>query len=82
MQFDLLEKIKEVIIQPLLAFFLVLAIAYFFWGVFEFVGGAAEPAARKTGRDHMIYGIIGIFIMVSVIGILNFVCLTVGGQCP
>lgn len=59
------------IVTALLPFIIGLAVLYFTWGVFQFVGAAGDEEARKSGRDKMIYGIIGIFVMVSVWGLVR-----------
>jgi hypothetical protein len=53
---------------------LLFAAAFFFflWGVFKFVRAAGDEEARKEGRDHIIYGIIGLAVMASVYGLVNF----------
>lgn len=51
---------------------LTAAVVYFLFGVFQFVKSAGDEKARAAGRDHMIYGIIGIAVMVSVWGLVNF----------
>ena len=59
------------IINALMPFIVALAVLYFIWGVFQFVAAAGDEEARTAGRDKMIYGIIGIFVMVSVWGLVN-----------
>lgn len=53
---------------------LLFAAAFFFflWGVFQFVRAAGDEEARKAGRDHIIYGVIGLAVMASVYGLVNF----------
>lgn len=53
---------------------LLFAAAFFFflWGVFQFVRAAGDEEARKKGRDHIIYGVIGLAVMASVYGLVNF----------
>lgn len=48
------------------------AVVFFLWGVFQFVMAAGEEEAREVGRNHMIYGIIGVAVMVSLWGLVNF----------
>lgn len=51
---------------------LAAAVVFFLWGVLEFVMAAGEEEAREKGKGHIIYGIIGIAVMVSVWGLVNF----------
>lgn len=48
------------------------AVIYFLWGVFRYVRSAGEEKAREEGKQQIIYGIIGIAVMVSVWGLVNF----------
>ena len=48
------------------------AVVFFLFGVFQFVMSAGDEDARKEGRSHIIYGLIGIAVMVSVWGLVNF----------
>ena len=59
------------IINALMPFIVGLAVLFFVWGVFQFVASAGDEEKRTEGRNKMIYGIIGIFVMVSVWGLVN-----------
>ncbi len=48
------------------------AFVFFLYGVFQFVRAAGDEEARKAGRDHIIYGVIGLAVMASVYGLVNF----------
>jgi len=50
----------------------------FAWGIFTSVKGSASDSERASGRKQMFWGIIGMFIMISVYGIINFIIGTVG----
>ena len=41
----------------------------FFWGVFQFV---FNPEKKDEGKEMMLWGIIGLFVMVSLWGIIGF----------
>ena len=72
----LFANVKNQIITPIIYLLFALAIVYFVWGVMVFIQNAEAPDKRKEGYDHMIWGIIGIFIMVSAIGIINIITAT------
>ena len=59
-----------------------LAILLFIWGLIGFFKGSEDTEARKTGRNHILYGVIGIGIMISVYGIINFVYDTLNISSP
>jgi len=67
---NLISNINSQIIAPIILLLFTLALVVFFWGVADFIRGADNEIARDTGRKHMIWGIIGIFIMVSAWGII------------
>lgn len=51
---------------------LAIAVVYFLWNVFGFVMSAGEPEERAKKQSGIIYGIIGIAVMVSLWGLVNF----------
>jgi hypothetical protein len=51
---------------------LTAAVIFFLWGVFQYVRAAGDEGAQEVGRAHIINGIIGIAVMVSVWGLVNF----------
>ncbi len=55
-----------------------LAFIVFIWGVFYyFIAGAANDEKRDTGKQFMLYGIIGFFVMISVWGLVRILTGTV-----
>jgi hypothetical protein len=73
----LFDNVKADILTPLIYLLFALAIVYFVWGVMVFIQNADNADKRKEGYDHMIWGIVGIFIMVSAIGIINIITATI-----
>lgn len=65
------------ILQPFVSFLFALAAILFLWGVVEFLINRDNEEERDTGKRHMIWGLIGLTIMLSVNGIMwvliNFV---------
>jgi hypothetical protein len=75
---SIVTTVKNVIIYPLVTLMFVVAMVVFLWGVFEYVKGGTEEAARATGKRHMIFGVIGFVVMLSAVAILNIALGTVG----
>ncbi|MEA2701526.1 MAG: hypothetical protein QOE22_235 [Candidatus Parcubacteria bacterium] len=49
-----------------------LAFIVFIWGIFlYFIAGGHDEEKRKSGKQLMLWGILGFFIMVSVWGLVN-----------
>ena len=67
----LLKKIAEQIVNPLITLMFAVAAVFFIYGVTEFIAASDNEEARTKGKQHMIWGVIGIFIMISVWGIMN-----------
>ncbi|MES2416249.1 MAG: hypothetical protein V4504_00950 [Patescibacteria group bacterium] len=55
-----------------------LAILVFIWGVVQYIAGAEEEAKREKGRQFIIWGLIGIFAMISVWGLVRVLNNTFG----
>lgn len=55
-----------------------LALVYFFWGLGQLVLGSGDDKKRKDAIQIMIYGVIALFVMVSVWGIINVLQTTFG----
>jgi uncharacterized membrane protein len=76
--FDLLlTRVNSEIVSPLLWVLFGLATIYFLYGVFEFVKNAGSEEGRRTGGQHIMWGLIGMFIMFSVKGIINLILGTI-----
>lgn len=67
------EAIREQIIKPLVQLFFILATVFFLWGVIEFVAGSDNEEKRTKGKRHMLWGIIGMVIMLAAGGIINVI---------
>ena len=74
---NLIGKIGVNILAPLVWIFFGLATIYFLWGVFEFIRDYDNPEARGKGAQHMLWGVIGMFIMFSAFGIMNLIAATI-----
>lgn len=66
-----LAKINDAILFPLITLLMAIALLIFLYGAFEYVRGAASEADRETGRRHLLYGTIGMLIMLSAYTILS-----------
>ena len=57
--------------------FIAFGVLYFVWGVVQYVI-SDEEEAKKKGRDRMIYGIIGLAVIIGLWGLVNLVRNTFG----
>jgi uncharacterized membrane protein YidH (DUF202 family) len=72
-----IANIKANIINPIVVLLFSFALLYFLWGVFDFVRHSSSEDKRSDGKQHMLWGIIGMAIMVSAFGIINLICNTI-----
>lgn len=67
----LIFNIKEYILNPIIGFMFAVAVVMFIYGIVEYIWSADNEEKVEVGKKHMIWGIIGIFVMIGVYGILN-----------
>lgn len=68
-----LANVNSTIINPLIKLIFALGVAYFLYGVFVFFTNMDNESEKTAGKSHMLYGIIGLTVMMGVWGILNLV---------
>ncbi len=73
---NFVNVIVDLIIQPIVVLLMVAALVYFIWGVALFILNAGDDKKREELKQHLLWGVIGFFIMVSVLGILQVVTAT------
>ncbi len=74
----LVANINRVIINPIIGIIFALAVILFFYGMAKFLFYSENDDKRAEGRSHMVWGVIGMFIMVSVFGIIRLIMDTLG----
>jgi Type IV secretion system pilin len=65
------------ILDTIIPILIVLGVVYFVWGVVQYVISGDEEAKAK-GKTHMIYGIIGLVVIVAMWGLVGIVTNTFG----
>ena len=73
-------KISTEILNPIIAILFSVATLYFLYGIAKYIWNPDNEEAREEGRRGMLYGIIGMFVMVSVFGIMKFLINTTGAD--
>ena len=66
------------IINSLIPFIIGLAVLVFLWGVFSYITAGADEEKRGKARDLIIWGVVFLFVMVSVWGLVNILINTFG----
>lgn len=77
-----IARVVSLIIQPLVVLVFTAGVAYFVWGIAMYIWNADNADERKKGTQHLLWGVLGVVIMVGVIGILRIVTSTFGVQLP
>ena len=68
------SKVNAAIINPLLALFFAAGLLLFIWGIIEFLSGLnSESEKKEDGKRHMLWGVVGMFIMVAATAIINLI---------
>lgn len=70
------------IIDPLVTLIIALALVFFLWGGAQFILNAESEEGREKGKQKMTWGIIVLFIMVSIWGIVMMLQNTFFGGAP
>lgn len=75
---DVGSFIINVINNILVPVIFAIAFLVFVWGAFDaFILGASDGAAKEKGKNLMLWGLIGFFVMVSVWGLVNILTGTI-----
>ena len=75
--YGLINRFTDQIINPLITLVFAIAFLYFLWGVYKFF--ILDPDhVKEEGKNHMLYGIIGMVIMLSVYSLIHFLAGTFG----
>lgn len=69
---QVLQNVVTEIFNPLYQLAVGVSIVYFLYGVFRFILDFNDPQKKNLGKSHLLYGTIGLFIILSVGGILQF----------
>ncbi len=76
-------KITDAILNPALALVFSIGLLVFVFGLVEFIWGLSQETSKKEeGKRHMLWGLVGMFVMVSAITIIKIIASIVGGTLP
>ncbi len=59
------------IVNLLIPIVFALALLYFFWGLAKYILASGE--GKEEGRNTMIWGVVALFVMASIWGIVRFI---------
>jgi uncharacterized membrane protein len=61
------------LMRPLVTLIIGLALLYFLWGLVKFISASGDESEVTKGKSAMLWGIIALFIMISIQGIVYLV---------
>jgi hypothetical protein len=68
---ELIGLIVFDLVNPLIFLVGSLAFLAFFWGIAKYIFSAGDEQKKASGKDVMLYGLIALFVMVSVWGLIG-----------
>jgi hypothetical protein len=72
------EKFNDIILYPLILLLTGIAFLVFLYGCLIYITHAENSSAREQGRSHIIYSILGMFVMMVAYTILQIAASTFG----
>lgn len=76
----IMGRILDEIINPIIAVLAAAALVYFLWGLLTFILNAANESKRAESKQHILWGLIGLMIMISAYAIIEVGLRTFGVQ--
>ena len=70
------------LVQQLIPIASMLVILFFFYGLSLFILKAGDPKAVEEGKGIMVWGILALFVMISIYGIIGFIQRSTGTDMP
>ncbi len=77
---QILSNVVTEIFSPLYQAVVGVAILYFLYGVAKYVLDLNNPEKQTFGKSHLLWGMVGLFIILSVGGILSALNESLGGM--
>lgn len=75
---EIMNRLNDLIIKPIILLVFAAGFFLFMWGLVTFLWNSKEGEIATDGKQHMLWGIVGMFVMVSVGGILTLILGTFG----
>ncbi len=66
------EQVMSEILSPLYGLVVGVAVVYFLYGAVMFIVELRNPEKKNNGKQHLLWGLVGLFIILSVGGLLKF----------
>ena len=76
---EFIVKVQDAILTPIITLLALGAFVLFVWGVVLFIASSDDEEKRRTGQQHMMWGVIGLVIIFGANAIVSLIAATVGG---
>jgi len=73
---ELSVLIRDILGNYVIPVLFAIALVVFLWGVVQYITAGGDEEKRKSGKQTMIWGIVGLFVMVAVWGLVNLLWYT------
>jgi len=70
---ELIGRLETYIINPALLLIFTAGFFLFIWGLVMFLINLEDTSKREEGKKHMTWGLVGMFVMIGVYGILAII---------
>jgi len=70
---QLIDRFITLIIDPTILLVFTAGFLLFLWGLVVFIVNLGEGGENTDGKQHMLWGVIGMLVMVSVFGIIALI---------
>src|SRR3989344_4500149 len=79
---NLTSVVAEVLktINSLAVLLITVALVLFFWGIVRYVYKSGDARGKSADKDILVWGLVVMFVAVSIWGILQLMCLTFFGN--
>ena len=77
---DIIDFANCTISTTIIPLLFSLAVLIFIWGIIQYVIAEDDEGKRKKAKDTIVYGIIGLFVMISIWGLVRILGNTFGVQ--
>jgi hypothetical protein len=68
-----ITAVSENILNPLIYLLFAIAFLVFLWGLVGFIAKGGEEETRTTAKRHILYGLLGMFIMFSAFSLIRLI---------
>lgn len=68
-----IQKVADNILTPIVEILALAAFLIFVWGIVQYIQNAYDDTKRAEGRQHMIWGIVGLAILFSANALVRLV---------